>query len=47
MPAYATYCGINVTLTGRSVDRIFLQAYVPQLQSVDWVGRFLRWQRVS
>ena len=28
------------------VDRqIFLQAYVPQLQTVGWVGQFLRWQR--
>jgi hypothetical protein len=27
------------------VDRIFLQAYVPKLQSVGWVCQFLRWQR--
>ena len=32
-------------LTCRSVDRIFLQAYVPKLQSVGLVCRFLRWQR--
>jgi len=27
------------------VDRIFLQAYVPLLESVGMVGQFLRWQR--
>jgi hypothetical protein len=27
------------------VDRIFLQAYVPKLQTVGWVCQFLRWQR--
>jgi hypothetical protein len=27
------------------VDRIFLQAYVPRLESVGMVGQFLRWQR--
>ena len=35
----------NVTLTCRSVDRIFLQGYVPKLQSVGLVCNFLRWQR--
>ena len=25
--------------------RIFLQAYVPKLQTVGWVCQFLRWQR--
>ena len=35
----------RVVLTCRSVDRIFLQAYVPKLQSVGLVCRFLRWQR--
>jgi hypothetical protein len=35
----------HVTLTCRSVDRIFLQAYVPKLQTVGWVCSFLRWQR--
>jgi hypothetical protein len=35
----------HVTLTCRSVDRIFLQAYVPRLQSVGAVCLFLRWQR--
>jgi hypothetical protein len=34
-----------VTLACRSVDRIFLQAYVPKLQTVGWVCQFLRWQR--
>jgi len=42
---YATLLRDHVTLTCRSVDRIFLQAYVPKLQSVGWVCRFLRWQR--
>jgi hypothetical protein len=45
MPDYATLLRDHVTLTCRSVDRIFLQAYVPHLQSVGWVCRFLRWQR--
>ena len=31
----------HVTLTCRSIDRIFLQGYVPQLQSVGQVCRFL------
>ena len=34
-----------MTLTCRSVDRIFLQAYVPRLQSTGMVCQFLRWQR--
>jgi hypothetical protein len=42
---YATLLRDHVTLTCRSVDRIFLQAYVPKLQSVGWVCQFLRWQR--
>ena len=45
MADYATLLRDNVTLTCRSVDRIFLQAYVPNLQSVGWVCQFLRWQR--
>ena len=45
MADYATLLRDHVTLTCRSVDRIFLQAYVPKLQSVGWVGQFLRWQR--
>jgi hypothetical protein len=34
MADYATVLRDHVTLTSRSVDRIFLQAYVPPLQSV-------------
>src|SRR5881396_18687 len=34
---YATLLRDHVTLTCRSVDRIFLQAYVPKLQTVGWV----------
>ena len=45
MADYATLLRDHVTLTCRCVDRIFLQAYVPKLQSVGWVCRFLRWQR--
>jgi hypothetical protein len=45
MADYATLLRDHVTLTCRSVDRIFLQAYVPRLQTVGWVCRFLRWQR--
>jgi hypothetical protein len=32
----------HVTLTCRSIDRIFLQGYVPQLQSVGQACRFHR-----
>lgn len=45
MSDYATLLRDHVTLTCRSVDRIFLQGYVPKLQSVGLVCRFLRWQR--
>ena len=45
MADYATLLRNHVTLTCRSVDRIFLQAYVPRLQSVGMVCQFLRWQR--
>lgn len=34
----------HVTLTCRSIDRIFLQAHVPKLQTVGWVCQFLRWR---
>jgi hypothetical protein len=34
-----------VTLKVRAIDRIFLQAYVPKLQSVGQVCIFLRWQK--
>jgi hypothetical protein len=45
MPDYATLLRDHVTLTCRPVDRIFLQAYMPRLQSVGMVCQFLRWQR--
>ena len=45
MADYGTLLRDQVTLTCRSVDRFFLQGYVPKLQSVGQVCRFLRWQR--
>lgn len=45
MADYAMLLRDHVTLTCRCVDRIFLQAYVPRLQSVGMVCQFLRWQR--
>jgi hypothetical protein len=45
MADYSTLLRDHVTLTCRSVDRIFLQAYVPKLQTVGWVCQFLRWRR--
>jgi hypothetical protein len=42
---YATLLRDHVTLKVRSIDRIFLQAYVPKLQTVGQVCTFLRWQR--
>ena len=45
MADYATLLRDHVTLKVRSIDRIFLQAYVPKLQSVGQVCTFLRWQR--
>jgi len=45
MADYATLLRDHVTLKCRSIDRIFLQAYVPKLQSVGQVCIFLRWQR--
>lgn len=45
MTDYATLLRDHVTLKVRSMDRIFLQGYVPQLQTVGMVCRFLRWQR--
>ena len=41
----ATLLRDHVTLTCRSVDRIFFHAYVPRLQSVGMVCQVLRWQR--
>ncbi|MFP5375844.1 MAG: hypothetical protein ACLGIO_03550 [Acidimicrobiia bacterium] len=45
MADYATLLREHVTLVCRSIDRIFLQAWVPKLQSVGQVCTFLRWQR--
>jgi hypothetical protein len=45
MTDYATLLRDHITLTCRSIDRIFLQAYVPKLQSVGQVCRFLHRQR--
>jgi hypothetical protein len=45
MTDYATLLRDHVTLKCRCIDRIFLQAYVPKLQSVGWVCSLLRWQR--
>jgi hypothetical protein len=45
MADYSTLLRDHVKLTCRSIDRIFLQAYVPKLQTVGWVCQFLRWQR--
>jgi hypothetical protein len=45
MADYATLLRDHVTLTCRCVDRIFLQAYVPKLQTVGWVCQFLNRQR--
>jgi hypothetical protein len=45
MADYATLLREHITLTCRSIDRIFLQAYVPKLQSVGQVCRFLHRQR--
>ncbi len=42
---YATLLRDQVSLVCRSIDRIFLQAYVPKLQTVGYVCNFLRWQR--
>jgi hypothetical protein len=45
MADYAMLLRDHVTLKCRSIDRIFLQAYVPKLQSVGQVCIFLRWLR--
>jgi len=45
MTDYGTLLRDHVTLRCRSVDRIFLQAYVPRLQAVGDVCTYLRWQR--
>lgn len=43
MADYASLLRDHVTLKCRSLDRIFLQAYLPKLQSVGQVCTFLRW----
>ena len=45
MADYATLLRDHITLTCGSIDRIFLQAYVPKLQSVGQVCLFLNRQR--
>ena len=45
MADYATLLRDHVTLVCRSIDRLFLRAYVPKLQSVGQVCRFLIHQR--
>ena len=41
MVDYATLLGDHITLTCRSIDRLFLQAYIPKLQSAGQVCQFL------
>ena len=45
MTSYATLLRDHVTLRFRCIDPIFLQGYVPKLQTVGHVCRFLRRQR--
>jgi hypothetical protein len=45
MADYATLLRDHITLTCRSIDRIFLQAYVPKLQTVGQICTFLHGQR--
>jgi len=45
MADYATLLRDQVTLTCRSIDRLFFQAYVPKLQTVGQVCLFLNRQR--
>ena len=45
MTSYAALLRDRVTLKCRCIDRIFLQAYVPKMQTVGHVCTFLRWQR--
>ncbi len=41
MTDYAALLRGRITLTCRSIDRVFLQAYVPNLQTPGLVARFL------
>src|SRR5205807_1546195 len=45
MTDYATLLHDHITLSCRSIDRLFLQAYVPKLQTVGQVCLFLNRQR--
>jgi hypothetical protein len=45
VPDYTTLLRDHVTLKVRCIDRIFLQGYVPKLQTVGQVCTFLRWQK--
>ncbi|MDQ6947951.1 MAG: hypothetical protein M3256_17210, partial [Actinomycetota bacterium] len=45
MADYATLLRDHVSLEVRCVDRFFLQGYIPKLQTVGMVCKFLRWQR--
>ena len=45
MADYETLLRDHVVLNIRSVDRVFVQGYVPQLQCTGQVCRFLRWTR--
>lgn len=45
MTDYGTLLRDHVTLKCRSIDRIFLQGYIPELQTVGQVCTFLRWVR--
>lgn len=45
MADYSTLLRDRVALAVRSVDRVFLQGYVPHLQTPGWCARFLREQR--
>lgn len=45
MADYSTLLRDHVRLTCRCIDRVFIQAWVPKLQSVGQVCLFLRWQR--
>jgi hypothetical protein len=45
MTDYTTLLRDHTVLKLRSIDQIFLQAYVPKLQTVGQVRIFLRWQR--
>jgi hypothetical protein len=45
MTDYAPLLHDHITLSCRSIDRLFLQAYVPKLQTVGQVCLFLNRQR--